>query len=173
MASMARGSAASLDEVAKAMVAGSVTAERNPRRGTRKNRAEGSSTSKANAINATYNVSNSLPRFRRMPMPICPTVKAIAAPTPMGAKYMTTLVNLNMTSLRLEKKLSMGARFSLLRQASAMPKKIAKTATWRIWPSATDLAMFSGKTCRIESCQRVAAEAGMLSPGDGDADMDN
>ena len=93
-------------------------------------------------------------------MPIWPTVKAIAAPTPMGAKYMTTLVNLNMTSARLEKKLSIGARFSLLRQASAMPKKIAKTATWRIWPSATDLAMFSGKMCRMESCQWVGGGSG-------------
>src|ERR1700730_3056732 len=91
----------------------------------------------------------------------------------MGAKYMTILVNLNMTSLRLEKKLSMGARFSLLRMASAMPKKIANTATCRIWPSATDLAMFSGKMCRIESCQWVGAGEGTLSPEGGDAGMDS
>ena len=48
-----------------------------------------------------------------------------------------------------------------------MPKKIAKTATCRIWPSATDLAMFSGKMCRIESCQWVAAGAGTVFAGGG------
>ena len=50
MDSMALGSAASLEEVAKAMVAGSATAERNRRSGTRKSIADGRSTSKAKAI---------------------------------------------------------------------------------------------------------------------------
>ena len=42
-----------------------------------------------------------------------PTVKAIAAPTPMGAKYMTTLVNLNMTSLRVSTEAQDGGAFCL------------------------------------------------------------
>src|SRR5271156_407237 len=163
MDSMALGSAASLEEVAKAMVVGSATNERKRRRGTRKSSAEGRSTSKVKAMSATYNVRSSLPRLKRTPIPIWPTVNAIAAPTPMGAKYMTRLVNLNMTSASEENQLTMGARFSRERQASAAPKKMAKTATWRIWPSAIDFAMFSGKMWVRKSCQCVAAGAAMVS----------
>ena len=46
-----------------------------------------------------------------MPSPSCPTVYAIAAPTPIGAKYMTIFVNLNIVSARLSAKASIGRRF--------------------------------------------------------------
>jgi len=43
-------------------------------------------------------VSTNFPRFDSTPRPPCPTVAAIAAPIPIGANFITSPVNLNMTS---------------------------------------------------------------------------
>jgi hypothetical protein len=69
----------------------------------------------------------------------------------MGAKYMTMLVNLNIVSDRLDANSSIGRRFSSLSRASEIAKSTLNTTIWRTCPSATDLATFSGNTCRITS----------------------
>ena len=66
--------------------------------------------------------------------------------------YMTRLVNLNITSLRLSQNASMGRRFCSLIMARATAKIRLKTTTSSTAPSATDFAMFSGKMCRMVSC---------------------
>ena len=52
---------------------------------------------------------------------MCPTVYAIAAPTPTGAKYMMILVNLNIVSARLSPKFEHGSLLALIehRQTNA------------------------------------------------------
>ena len=65
--------------------------------------------------------------------------------------YITMLVNLNIASLRLSQKASMGRRFSSLTMARATAKIRLKTTTCSTALSATDLAMFSGKMCRMVS----------------------
>ena len=77
---------------------------------------------------------------------------------------MTMLVKRNITSARLSQKRSMGARLDSCTSASAMPKKMAKTATWRIWPSATLLAKFSGKMWMRKSFQCVGGGSGGCVP---------
>ena len=52
---------------------------------------------------------------------MCPTVYAIAAPTPMGAKYITSLVNLNITSARPSQNTSTGWRLDSGTRANAIP----------------------------------------------------
>src|SRR6266481_26986 len=84
---------------------------------------------------------------------------------------MTRLVNLNMVSERLSAKARMGRRLGSGTSASAMAKRTLKTTICSTWPSATDLAMFSGKMS-VMSCAAVwgetlsdcAAEVGV--PGD-------
>ena len=72
-----------------------------------------------------------------------------------------------MVSERLSDKTSMGRRFASGTKMSAMAKRTLKTTIWSTWPSATDLAMFSGKMS-VMSCVALwgetlsawAAEAG-------------
>ena len=119
--------------------------------GTPTKNAIGNKTPRRNTSNATYKVRSSWKRFTRIPSPMCPTVYAMAAPTPIGAKYMIILVNLNITSERLSVARSMGWRLSSRTIASAIPKIILKTTICKTCPSAIDLAIFSGKICRIIS----------------------
>src|SRR5258708_39183241 len=73
---------------------------------------------------------------------------------------MTMLVKRNMTWVRDSAKLRMGfCRVSETR-VRAMAKRMAKTATCRIWFSATDLTIFSGKMCRMKSVQWSGATSG-------------
>ena len=65
--------------------------------------------------------------------------------------YITMLVNLNITSARLSQSVSIGRRFSSLIIARAIAKIRLKTTTSSTALSATALAMFSGKTCRMVS----------------------
>ncbi len=51
-----------------------------------------------NTTSAPYSVSTSRPRYLNTPSPLLPTVTAIAAPMPIGAKPITRFVNLNMIS---------------------------------------------------------------------------
>ena len=84
----------------------------------------------------------------------------MAAPTPSGASSMTMPVNLNIVSARLSANASIGRWRSSRSIASAEPKITLKTTTWRISPSTTDLAMFSGKMWSTISCQVRDAAAG-------------
>ena len=79
-------------------VTGSAAAAMKRRSGTRASKAIGSKTPKTKTSSATYSVASSFARFSKMPMPVLPTVYAIAAPTPIGAKYITMFVNLNIAS---------------------------------------------------------------------------
>src|SRR5713101_5285017 len=75
---------------------------------------------------------------------------------------MTRLVNLNMVSERLSAKARMGRRLGSGTSASAMAKRTLKTTICSTWPSATDLAMFSGKmsvmSCAADVDGRIADE---------------
>ena len=99
-------------------------------------------------------------------------MKAIAPAMPTGAKYMMMLVNRNITSARLSQKRSMVARLDSCTMASAMPKIIAKTATWRIWPSATLLAKFSGKMWTRKSFQCVGGGAAACEAAGSERESD-
>src|SRR5439155_21623221 len=101
------------------------------------------------------------------------TVYAMAPATPMGANIITMLVNLNMVSERPSQKARIGRRFSWAINASAMPKIMLDTTTCNTWPSATDLAIFSGNIWRTTSVHfwagapetvAVAAFGGGVSP---------
>ena len=89
IASMERGNAASLVLVANAIVAGSATALRNSRSGSRASSSAGSIASSAKSAIEMYSVSASLPRFSITPSPDCATVYASAAATPTGAYSIT------------------------------------------------------------------------------------
>ena len=108
---MALGSAASELAVAKAIVTGSATAmkRRNGRRGNQRNRQQHH---QHEDNQRGISVSRSLTRLTITPNPMVPTVYAMAPATPMGAKSMTMLVNLNIVSERLSQKTSMGRRLS-------------------------------------------------------------
>ena len=73
---------------------------------------------------------------------------------------MTMPVNLNMVSARLSANASSGRRRASPTIASAEPKITLKTTTWRISPSTTDLAMFSGKMWSTISCHVRDVAAG-------------
>ena len=98
MFSIAFGSADSEEVVAKAIVAGTFTARKKSRSGTRKISATGSRTQTRKTTSAPYSVSTSMPRLRRTPRPEWPIVFAIAAPTPIGANFITNSVKRNMMS---------------------------------------------------------------------------
>ncbi len=85
MHSIARGSAASDVLVANAIVAGSATDFKNRASGNRASITIGSKTEIRNTSKAPYAVNNSFPSGSSTLIPMCPTVYAIAAPTPIGA----------------------------------------------------------------------------------------
>src|SRR5688500_9892750 len=96
MFSSAFGKAESELVVAKAMETGSLIAWMNFLTGIlATHKAIGSKTNNIKAISARYNVMSKSARFFKISIPKWPTVTAIAAPTPNGAKYMMMLVNLN------------------------------------------------------------------------------
>src|SRR5690349_3926838 len=101
MACMARGRAASDDAVENAISHDSRTAFQKATIGMRKISATGMSTASTNTSSAPYSVSTRIPRLRRTPIPLCPTVTAMAAPMPNGANDITMPTNLNITSPRL------------------------------------------------------------------------
>ena len=105
--SIALGSAASEEAVENAINAGSFTAPMNRASGIRAMRAIGSSTITPNSTSAPYNVNTRMPRLCRTLRPTLPTVNASAAPMPKGANFMTTPVNLNITSASASQKPSM------------------------------------------------------------------
>src|SRR5213592_761096 len=97
--SMAFGSAASEDAVEKAISAGSFTAARNAASGTRASRATGYSTTSPKTTSAMYSVMTTMATFCSfLTPPGWPTVTASAAATANGANFITSPVNLNITS---------------------------------------------------------------------------
>ena len=85
---------------------------------------------------------------------------------------MTMLVKRNMTWVSDSAKLRMGFCRCSGTRVRAMAKMIAKTATCRIWFSATDLTIFSGKMWRMKSVQRSGVVSGNgLSGGAGGNDQ--
>src|SRR5690606_8589498 len=108
---MAFGKAASELVVAKAIETGSFTASINFLTGIFKNIITGTNTNNKNKSNAKYNDPNNINRFLRISTPKWPTVYAIGAPTPIGAKYIMMLVNLNMVSDKLSVKSTKGFLF--------------------------------------------------------------
>ncbi len=84
----------------------------------------------------------------------------MAAPTPIGAKYMMSLVKPNIVSARLSANASIGRRRASGTMASAMPKNTLNTTTCRTWPSATDRATLSGKMSSTTSAQVRSGAAG-------------
>ena len=80
-----------------------------------------------------------------------PTVYAIAAPTPTGANVITIFVNLNIVAERLSANDKIGRFCSSFSSPSAMANRTLNTTICSTCPSATDLAMFSGKTWRMIS----------------------
>src|ERR1700733_620783 len=121
IASIARGRAASDVLVAKAILTGSDTAFRNRRRGRRAHPAIGNNTANRKAKNAPYAVNSSLARGSNAPVPMWPTVYAIAAPTPNGAKYITMFVKKNITWVRELQKFRIGARLATGTRDNATP----------------------------------------------------
>ncbi|MDT4864617.1 hypothetical protein FQZ97_993830 [compost metagenome] len=68
-----------------------------------------------------------------------------------------------MVSARLSEKFSIGRFFSSGRRARAIPKITENTTIGSTCPSATALAMFSGKISRIWSCQPGGGTSGSFS----------
>src|SRR5688572_32135014 len=134
--SSAFGNAESELVVANAIDTGSLMACMNFRKGIFVIKiATGNSTNNKKAISATYQVIISKARFYKISIPKCPTVTAMAAPTPNGAKYMMILVNLNIVSARLSENSSMGFFFFSLSSANAMPKMTLKKTIGSTLPS--------------------------------------
>jgi hypothetical protein len=76
------------------------------------------------------------------------------------------LVNLNMVSERLSAKASMGRRLASGTRPRAKAKRMLKTTICRTWPSATDLAMFSGKMS-VMICEAVCGETSSVRFAEG------
>ena len=152
IASMARGRAASELAVPKAIVTGSATAFRNVRSGTRKISAIGSSTPRMKTISAAYSVSSSFSRLPRT------RESGVSHSVGYGRSH-SERRHVHHDVGELEHRLAQAlaerqhGTALLLRSimASATAKIRLKTTTCSTAPSATDLAMFSGKTCRIVS----------------------
>eukprot|EP00825_Cyclidium_porcatum_P000402 TRINITY_DN10095_c0_g1_i2.p4 TRINITY_DN10095_c0_g1~~TRINITY_DN10095_c0_g1_i2.p4 ORF type:complete len:205 (+),score=3.48 TRINITY_DN10095_c0_g1_i2:621-1235(+) len=151
MASIARGNADSELVVANAMDAGSEIARIKFFIGIFKNKITGNKTRSKKQINATQSVARSLKRLYRISNPKCPTVQAMAAKTASGARYITRLVNLNIVSERLSVKRNIGWRFFSPSMATAIPKIMLNITICKTCPSQMDLAIFSGKICKIIS----------------------
>ncbi|MNL59830.1 hypothetical protein D3C87_1835880 [compost metagenome] len=109
------------------METGSFIALINRNTGIFKYNATGNKTKHIKPINAKYSVAKSINRFFRISTPRCPTVKAIAAPTPTGAKYMIKFVNLNMVSDKLSVKSTKGFLFFSSTIARPIPNKTENT----------------------------------------------
>src|SRR5947199_104134 len=91
-----------------------------------------------------------MPRFFKTPSPECPTVFAIAAPTPTGANFMTNSVKRNMISASDSHHLTTAAALApMLVTASANITE--KTTIWSTSPSAIALIIEAGERCAIRS----------------------
>src|SRR5690606_25066942 len=151
MAFMAFGKAASELVVANAIETGSLTAFIKRFTGIFKNKAIGSRIPPKKSNKARYRLPSSIKRFLRISTPRCPTVYAMAAPTPIGAKSITIFVNLNIASERLSVKLTNGFRFFSSTNANPIPNITPNTTIWSTWFSYTALTIFSGKVSRINA----------------------
>ena len=84
-------------------------------------------------------------------------VTAIAAPTPMGARYMTYPVYLNMISASDSQNLVTGWAFTPMAE-QAMPKRMANTTICKTSPRAMESMMLEGKVCsRMSPALSLAA----------------
>src|SRR5262245_53569209 len=144
------GRADSLDAVENARTHGSFTAFTNRRIGMRTTDITTPSTSTTNTINAQYNVSSSLPKFTNTPTPLLPSVTAIAAPTPNGARYITYAVYLNITSESDSQNFTTGCAL-LPSAAHAAPKRKQNTTTCSTSPRAIESIRLVGKACSSTS----------------------
>src|SRR6185369_4546827 len=113
--------------VAKAIDTGSATAWTNLFTGTRAMSATGNRTQVTKTSSATYSVTSSFNKFSSTPNPMCPTVYAIAAPTPMGANIITMFVNLNIVSTRLSMNDNIGRFCFSFSIPTATPNKTLNT----------------------------------------------
>ncbi len=95
----------------------------------------GNKTNNKKASNAIYKVIRRSERFFRISIPKWPTVTAMAAPTPNGAKYIMMFVNLNIVSAILSENASIGFFFCSLKRAKAIPKTTLKKTIGNTFPS--------------------------------------
>src|ERR1700722_8885875 len=84
--------------------------------------------SRTHSTAAPYIVRMSLLNPNNTPIPFDPTVTAMAAPTPNGARYITYLVYWNITSASDVQKATTGAALAPI-AAHAAPNRKAKTTT--------------------------------------------
>ena len=160
--SIAFGRAASDEVVENAIRAGSFTALRNGRRGTRASLATGSSTTSPKTTSAPYSVSTSRPRLPSTLRPPCPTVTAIAAPIPIGANFITMAVNLNIVSASPSQNpsiASLGRPRTCERATAKITEKNTTCSTW-FWTAA------SKKLCGT-MCSSTLANVGCPPPATG------
>ncbi len=106
----------------------------------------GHSTSRMQSTAAPYMVRISLPRPNSTPMPFEPTVTAMAAPTPSGARYITYLVYWNITSASDSQNATTGAAFAPM-AAHAAPNRNAKTTICSTSLRAMASMMLVGTIC--------------------------
>ena len=106
-----------------------------------------------------------------------PTVAAIAAKTPIGANVMTYPVNLNIACAVVSSTSSSGRPFAPS-AATAIPKNVEKTTSWRMSPRAIASTTDVGNRCRkmsqpccwfcaIAAAALVSAPIGMARPAPG------
>ncbi len=112
-------------------------------------------------------VAISLLKPNRTPIPLVPTVTAIAAPTPRGARYITYFVKRNMTSASDSKNAITGPALSPM-DAHAAPKIKANTTICSTSLRAMASAMLAGKTCwsseaKVVGVAGIAASAAVLA----------
>ncbi len=89
----------------------------------------GSRTATAKTTSAAYRVRIKAPRLASTCTPPCPTVKAMAAPTPIGANFMTIPVNLNITSATPAQNPTMTSFGLPLTCVSASPNRMDQNTT--------------------------------------------
>src|SRR2546423_294569 len=104
------------------------------------------STSTTNKISEAYMVRISLPSPNRTATPLLPTVTAMAAPTPNGARYITYLVYLNITSARDAQNATTGSALDPM-AAQAAPNRKAKTTICSTSLRAMASTMLAGNVC--------------------------
>src|SRR5215471_3731069 len=157
ISSIARGKVASELAVANPSVTGSTLAFTNFFNGIRAHHRIGSTTNTMNTANAMYRVAISFSNGTSTASPMCPTVYATAPKIPIGAAYITMLVNLNIVSDKLSANVSIGCRFASGTSSNPIANNTLNTTTCNTCPSATLLAIFSGKMSVI-ICVAVCGE---------------
>ena len=148
-------------------MAGSLTARTNRRSGIRAMSAIGISATRANTISAPYSVATRSPRFRSTEIPLWLTVTAMAAPTPIGAYFMTMPTKRNITWVSPSQNSSIVSRGLPRTWASAMPNSVAQKTTWSTSFSAAAWKKLVGTMCSRNPPNVVGAALGIGALGSG------